>query len=305
MNQDYYGLNCRVGLPTNGGSTWTEFDMFYSGNNSGSSVWTLTMSDLTSTGNYKCYFPGYNGGGNNTDNSRNDTNNGGGNNTNNRDDHADDQSDENAPIFRHAPPPPVRRDSDVDNPQNVWDADNETKLTDEERTMIETSNIANYIYIPVRRWLVKRVRYTPNTAALRESFIHLCIAVKRTAQRVSSVINELLDQANIAAFNLDLYGYSRINEIAKALLPVYEKYKKEKRQREIQEAGARKLRGKDNFKGGKKGVVHVPTGPKGRKKTGEPLSTPSSRSLNLRSLSTLCASKQYQLVTTDAYYDTL
>ena len=244
-----------------------------------------------------------NNAGNNTDNSRNNANNGGGN--NNSDNNADDQSDENAPIFKHAPNPPVRRDSDVDNPQNVWDADNETKLTDEEKTMIEEGNIANYIYIPVRRWLVKRVRYTPHTAALRESFIHLCIAVKRTAQRVSSVINELLDQANNAAYNPGLYGYSRINEIAKALLPVYEKYKKEKRQREIQEAGARKLRGKDNFKGGKKGVVHVPTGPKGKRKTGDPLSTPSSRSLNLRSLSTLCASKQYQLATTDAYYDTL
>ena len=61
QNQDYVGLHCNVGLSTDGGSTYNEYAMTYSGNNSGNSVWTLTMSVHSSTNatNTKCYFKGY------------------------------------------------------------------------------------------------------------------------------------------------------------------------------------------------------------------------------------------------------
>ena len=58
MNQDYYGLHCNVGLSVNGGS-FTEYPMSYSHNDSGNSVWTLTINNLASTSNYLCYFHGY------------------------------------------------------------------------------------------------------------------------------------------------------------------------------------------------------------------------------------------------------
>ena len=61
QNQDYVGLHCNVGLSTDGGSTYNEYAMTYSGNNSGNSVWTLTMSVHSSTNatNTNCYFKGY------------------------------------------------------------------------------------------------------------------------------------------------------------------------------------------------------------------------------------------------------
>lgn len=61
MNQDYYGLNCNLGISVNGGTSWNEYAMNYSTNNSGNSVWTLTINDMASTGNYQCYFHGYDG----------------------------------------------------------------------------------------------------------------------------------------------------------------------------------------------------------------------------------------------------
>lgn len=78
-----------------------------------------------------------------------------------------------------------------------------------------------------------------------------------------------------------------------------------KRQRRIQEAGAKKLSHPDNFKGGRNGKATVPPVASKKKTKSALVVEPSSRSLNMYSLSTLCASKQYQLATTDAYYDTL
>ncbi len=58
QNQDYLGLHCEVGVSTNGGSTWTVYQMSYFGNNSENSVWSLTQK-INSSSNCLCYFHGY------------------------------------------------------------------------------------------------------------------------------------------------------------------------------------------------------------------------------------------------------
>lgn len=58
QNQDYVGLHCKVGVSIDGGATWTEYQMNYSGNNSGNSVWSVTQK-INSSNNCLCYFHGY------------------------------------------------------------------------------------------------------------------------------------------------------------------------------------------------------------------------------------------------------
>jgi len=58
QNQDYVGLHCRVGVSIDGGATWAEYQMNYSGNNSGNSVWSVTQK-INSSSNCLCYFHGY------------------------------------------------------------------------------------------------------------------------------------------------------------------------------------------------------------------------------------------------------
>lgn len=58
QNQSYLGLHCKVGVSTDGGSSWNEYEMIYSGDNSGNSVWTLTKK-INSSSNCLCYFHGY------------------------------------------------------------------------------------------------------------------------------------------------------------------------------------------------------------------------------------------------------
>jgi phosphotransferase system IIB component len=58
QNDDYVGLKCEVGVSTDGGSSWTVYQMSYSGKNSNNSVWTLTQK-INSSSNCLCYFHGY------------------------------------------------------------------------------------------------------------------------------------------------------------------------------------------------------------------------------------------------------
>jgi len=65
QNQDYVGLHAEVGVQINGGS-WTVYQMNYSGDVSGNSIWTFTpTSAYPSSASVKYYFHGYdNWGGN-------------------------------------------------------------------------------------------------------------------------------------------------------------------------------------------------------------------------------------------------
>ena len=202
--------------------------------------------------------------------------------------------------------PSSRRSSSGGEYSNEWDARSNTRLTQDEKDLLAEAKILNKISIPVRKWLLQYTFYSPDSSSDRHSFILLCKQVQTVQGIDMSGVETLLAKA-YKLLNYDAVLNANESELINMIIEKLATLQKQQKEEEALARGAKRLRDPRNVKGGPKGSVKPPSNADVEKKTGSALSLPSSRSLNMRSLSTLCAQHRYHYTvsSTDTYYDTL
>ena len=201
------------------------------------------------------------------------------------------------PADDQQPPPGNAREDqdfwDADRPharddQRFWDINDDRRLTVEERTQLHAAGIALDVFTEVRRWLIVAISYVPSSPEVRAGFVGVCKAVQDTLGKTSAGVDRLLREAYVMLHDNDHDDMSKtLGKLASCVVRIRKERDKQKRQREIQEAGERRLRHPDNFRNGAKGAAPKPNKTKSS-------FHPSSRSLNQLSLSVLCARRRYR-----------